>query len=96
VSPGDLVVCVNNGPIELGGSVVHIAGWLEVGCVYAVRDRTAFKFLGRYHEGITVDNFNWLLLAERFRPVRPTSIECFRKIFRRVKTPHPSNLENVS
>jgi hypothetical protein len=98
MSPGDLVVCVNNGPVELGFCVARILKQLEVGRVYAVRERRAYKFLGRRIEGIIVDDVDGWFLAERFRPVRPTSIESLREILKQapVRVPHPSDLESVS
>lgn len=84
MQPGDLVVCVNNRPVEGYGN--DNLRFLTLGQVYTIRSllRIWPHGLGvRLHE-ITLPRsllgLEQAYWAERFRPCRPTSIAVFERM----------------
>lgn len=86
MNPGDLVVCINVGEFNDGCVRGEPRPELELGRLYSIRDAFVCPMFGhwvvRLHEirRDCVYGTDWPFAAERFRPVRPTSIECFREL----------------
>ncbi|HLH12202.1 MAG TPA: hypothetical protein VKV77_10040 [Methylovirgula sp.] len=88
--PGDLVICVNNRPIEgCGNDNLHL---LTVGQVYTIRSLIRNW---RYGLGVrlyeirlprSLFGFEQGYWAERFRLCRPTSIAAFEKLLKEIPT----------
>jgi hypothetical protein len=86
MQPGDLVVCVNNQPVEgCGNDNLRL---LTLGQVYTIR-----SLLRNWPYGLglrlceiklprSLLGFEQAYWAERFRPYRPTSIAIFEEILR--------------
>ncbi len=73
MSPGDLVVCVNNGPIP-GAFNMHLHR-LRLGDIYTVEDVWNGPRCGGLGVRIIEVPIDWWWHSARFRPCRKTSIE---------------------